>query len=78
MDKASKITLVAATLFTSFTSFELYKESIPHLFSAQTVEYQSLSLCPGTNTSDRKPSRWARKTMQKIRGEGGQQLTAAK
>ncbi len=35
--------LVAATLFISFTSFELYKESIPRLFSAETVVYQNLS-----------------------------------
>ena len=35
--------LVAATLFISFTSFELYKESIPRLFSTETVEYQNLS-----------------------------------
>ena len=36
--------LVAATLFISFTSFELYKESIPRLFSTEPVEYQNLSL----------------------------------
>ena len=35
--------LVAATLFISFTSFELCKESIPRLFSAETIEYQNLS-----------------------------------
>lgn len=39
--------LVAATLFISFTSFELYKESIPRLFSTETVEYQNLSLAIG-------------------------------
>lgn len=39
--------LVAATLFISFTSFELYRESIPHLFSAETVEYQNLGLAIG-------------------------------
>ena len=39
--------LVAATLFISFTSFELYKESIPRLFSAETVEYQNLALAIG-------------------------------
>ena len=39
--------LVAATLFISFTSFELYRESIPHLFSAEAVEYQNLSLAIG-------------------------------
>jgi cation diffusion facilitator family transporter len=39
--------LVAATLFISFTSFELYRESIPRLFSAETVEYQNLPLAIG-------------------------------
>ncbi len=39
--------LVAATLFISFTSFELYKESIPRLFSNETVEYKNLSLAIG-------------------------------
>lgn len=39
--------LVAATLFISFTSFELYKESIPRLFSTETVEYQNLPLAIG-------------------------------
>ncbi|MEW5940762.1 MAG: cation diffusion facilitator family transporter [Chloroflexota bacterium] len=39
--------LVAATLFISFTSFELYKEAIPRLFSTETVEYQNLPLAIG-------------------------------
>lgn len=39
--------LVAATLFISFTSFELYRESIPRLFSTETVEYQNLPLAIG-------------------------------
>jgi len=34
--------LVAATLFISFTSFELYREAIPRLFKAQEAEYQNL------------------------------------
>lgn len=39
--------LVAATLFISFTSFELYRESIPRLFFTETVEYQNLPLAIG-------------------------------
>ena len=39
--------LVAATLFISFTSFELYKESIPRLFKASETEYQNLPLVLG-------------------------------
>ena len=34
--------LVAATLFISFTSFELYREAIPRLFKAHEAEYQNL------------------------------------
>ncbi len=34
--------LVAATLFVSFTSFELYKEAIPRLFQTEPVTYQNL------------------------------------
>jgi cation diffusion facilitator family transporter len=36
--------LVAATLFISFTSFELYREAIPRLFSPEPPAYESLSL----------------------------------
>ena len=36
--------LVAATLFISFTSFELYKEAIPRLFAPPTTTYQNLPL----------------------------------
>lgn len=39
--------LVAATLFISFTSFELYKESIPRLFAHQTASHQNLSIAVG-------------------------------
>lgn len=39
--------LVAATLFISFTSFELYKEAIPRLFQSSEVSYQNLSLAIG-------------------------------
>lgn len=39
--------LVAATLFLSFTSFELYKESIPRLFRLEKVTYQNLPLALG-------------------------------
>jgi cation diffusion facilitator family transporter len=35
--------LVAATLFVSFTSFELYKEAIPRLFQSETATYQNLT-----------------------------------
>ena len=36
--------LVAATLFISFTSFELYREAIPRLFRHEQSEYQNLPL----------------------------------
>jgi cation diffusion facilitator family transporter len=39
--------LVAATLFISFTSFELYKEAIPRLFAPETGGYQNLNLALG-------------------------------
>lgn len=39
--------LVAATLFISFTSFELYREAIPHLFESEHAVYQNLGLALG-------------------------------
>ncbi|MBL8058251.1 MAG: cation transporter [Anaerolineales bacterium] len=39
--------LVAATIFISFTSFELYREAIPHLLEGYTPEYQNLPLAVG-------------------------------
>ena len=39
--------LVAATLFISFTSFELYKESVPRLFNQNDTQYRNLSLALG-------------------------------
>jgi cation diffusion facilitator family transporter len=39
--------LVAATLFISFTSFELYKEAIPRLFKSIETSYQNLPLALG-------------------------------
>ncbi len=39
--------LVAATLFISFTSFELYKEAIPRLFQPSEASYQNLDLAVG-------------------------------
>ena len=39
--------LVAATLFISFTSFELYKEAIPRLFESEPAAYQNLGLAVG-------------------------------
>ncbi|NIN94529.1 MAG: cation transporter, partial [Anaerolineae bacterium] len=39
--------LVAATLFLSFTSFELYKESIPRLFRPEEATHQNLPLALG-------------------------------
>jgi cation diffusion facilitator family transporter len=39
--------LVAATLFISFTSFELYKEALPRLFRSQEARYQNLHLAVG-------------------------------
>ena len=39
--------LVAATLFISFTSFELYRESIPRLFQTEEATFQNLGLALG-------------------------------
>lgn len=39
--------LVAATLFISFTSLELYRESIPRLFQREDVTFQNLGLALG-------------------------------
>jgi cation diffusion facilitator family transporter len=39
--------LVAATLFISFTSFELYREAIPRLFESEHATYQNLPLALG-------------------------------
>lgn len=39
--------LVAATLFISFTSYKLYEEAIPRLFTAGEAEYQNLWLAIG-------------------------------
>ncbi len=39
--------LVAATLFISFTSFKLYEESIPRLFKSEAATYQNLPLAAG-------------------------------
>jgi len=39
--------LVAATLFISFTSYKLYEESIPRLFTAEETEYSNLWLAIG-------------------------------
>ncbi len=39
--------LVAATLFISFTSFELYKEAIPRLFHQEAAEHQSVTVAIG-------------------------------
>jgi cation diffusion facilitator family transporter len=39
--------LVAATLFVSFTSFQLYREAIPRLFSAHEAGYANLPLAIG-------------------------------
>ena len=40
--------LVAATLFISFTSFELYKEALPRLFQTEETSYRNLPLAIGT------------------------------
>lgn len=39
--------LVAATLFISFTSFELYREAIPRLFQPGAATYQNMGLALG-------------------------------
>jgi ferrous-iron efflux pump FieF len=39
--------LVAATLFISFTSFELYREALPRLFEAHATNYQNLGWAVG-------------------------------
>jgi len=39
--------LVAATLFISFTSFELYREAVPHLFGHEPPAYHNVPLALG-------------------------------
>ena len=39
--------LVAATLFISFTSYKLYEEAIPRLFTSGKIEYRNLWLAMG-------------------------------
>jgi len=39
--------LVAATLFISFTSYELYREAIPHLWAPSATSYQYIPLALG-------------------------------
>ncbi|HET7378149.1 MAG TPA: cation diffusion facilitator family transporter, partial [Anaerolineae bacterium] len=39
--------LVAATLFISFTSFELYQEAVPRLFKSEVAVYQNIPLAIG-------------------------------
>ena len=39
--------LVAATLFISFTSFELFREAVPHLFGHEPSAYQNVPLALG-------------------------------
>jgi len=39
--------LVAATLFISFTSYELYREAIPHLWAPAATTYQHIPLALG-------------------------------
>ncbi len=39
--------LVASTLFISFTSFELYREAVPHLFGHEPPAYQNVPLALG-------------------------------
>ena len=39
--------LVAATLFLSFTSYKLYEEALPRLFQSEEVVYQNISLAIG-------------------------------
>src|SRR5512136_1507029 len=39
--------LVSATLFISFTSFELYKEAIPRLFEHETAAFQNVPVAIG-------------------------------
>ncbi|MCL7413052.1 MAG: cation transporter [ANME-2 cluster archaeon] len=54
--------LVAATIFISFTSFELYKEAIPRLFSPETGSYQDLSLALGIIIFSIASSTWMRRS----------------
>jgi cation diffusion facilitator family transporter len=42
--------LVAATLFISFTSLELYRKALPRLFQAEATTYQNLPLAVGVLT----------------------------
>lgn len=39
--------LVAATIFISFTCFELLREAVPHLFKHEGTEYQNVSIAVG-------------------------------
>jgi ferrous-iron efflux pump FieF len=62
--------LVAATLFISFTSFELYREAIPRLFTPQEAVYENLALAIGVIVGSMLIAAipLARLLMQKVRG----------
>lgn len=62
--------LVAATLFISFTSFELYREAIPRLFWPHHAEYDNLPLAMGVIVGSMLVAAipLARLVMQKTRG----------
>ena len=62
--------LVAATLFISFTSFELYREAIPRLLRPQQAEYDNLPLALAVIAGSMLVAAipLARLLMQKVRG----------
>jgi ferrous-iron efflux pump FieF len=62
--------LVAATLFISFTSFELYREAIPRLFRPHEAQYENLLLVLGVIAGSMVVAAipLARLFMQKARG----------
>ena len=62
--------LVAATLFISFTSFELYREAIPRLFRPHEAQYENLPLVIGVLVGSMLVAAipLARLFMQKARG----------
>jgi cation diffusion facilitator family transporter len=45
--RTQNVALVSATLFISFTSFELYREAIPRFFQPEEATYQNVPLAVG-------------------------------
>jgi cation diffusion facilitator family transporter len=62
--------LVAATLFISFTSFELYREALPRLLRPEEAAYENLPLALGVILGSMAAAAWplAKLLRQKTRG----------